>query len=65
MALLDAYSGQWTTAEAASIERAVEVEPGNTSVPRGGALDVQAALVNFEAGDTQRIPCAPCHRLKQ
>ena len=39
----------WTTAEAASVERAVRVEPGNTIVPRGGALDVAAALVNFDA----------------
>ena len=39
----------WTTAEAASVVRAVTVEPGDATVPRGGALDVRAALVNFDA----------------
>ncbi|HSD00688.1 MAG TPA: DUF4175 family protein, partial [Casimicrobiaceae bacterium] len=39
----------WSTAEAAVIRRLVSVEPGNATVPRGGAIEVHAALVGFAA----------------
>ncbi|MEQ1691490.1 MAG: hypothetical protein ABMA00_09410, partial [Gemmatimonas sp.] len=39
----------WATAEAAVPRRLVTVEPGNATVPRGGAIEVHAALVGFAA----------------
>ena len=39
----------WATAEAAVPRRLLTVEPGNATVPRGGAIEVRAALVGFAA----------------
>jgi hypothetical protein len=37
------------TAEAAVPVRALNIEPGNVAVPRGGAIEVHAALIGFAA----------------
>jgi hypothetical protein len=42
----------WSTADAAPVF-AVRVTPGNATVPRGGAVDVRAALVGFTAEGAQ------------
>uniref|UniRef100_UPI00333F7E76 hypothetical protein n=1 Tax=Gemmatimonas sp. TaxID=1962908 RepID=UPI00333F7E76 len=61
----------YSTAQAAVPVRMLSVTPGNTSVPRGGAIEVEAALVGFaasnaelvfrsdSAGEWQRLPMAP------
>ncbi len=43
------------TAQAATPLRAVNVTPGNATVPRGGALEVRAALVGFAADGAELV----------
>ncbi len=61
----------FSTAQAAVPVRMLAIEPGNVSVPRGGAIEVHAGLVGFaasgaelvfrsdSAGEWQRLPMAP------
>jgi len=43
------------TAEAAVPVRALNIEPGNVAVPRGGAIEVYAALVGFAADGAELV----------
>ena len=43
------------TAEAAVPVRALNIEPGNVAVPRGGAIEVHAALVGFAADGAELV----------
>ena len=43
------------TAQAAVPVRALAIEPGNASVPRGGAIEVHAALVGFAADGAELV----------
>ena len=45
----------WSTAEAAVPRRLVTVEPGNASVPRGGAIEMHAVLVGFAADGAELV----------
>ena len=45
----------WSTAEAAVPRRLVTVKPGNASVPRGGAMEMQAVLVGFAADGAELV----------
>lgn len=43
------------TAQAAEPVRMLNVSPGNMSVPRGGAIEVEAALVGFAASNAELV----------
>ncbi|MBL0890498.1 MAG: Ig-like domain-containing protein [Gemmatimonadaceae bacterium] len=43
------------TAQAAVPVRALSIEPGNASVPRGGAIEVEATLVGFAASGAELV----------
>ncbi len=47
----------WSDAEAAAPALAIRVKPGNISIPRGAALDVEASLFGFgaEGAETRRV----------
>ncbi|MES2523348.1 MAG: DUF4175 family protein, partial [Gemmatimonadota bacterium] len=45
----------WGTAEASVPVRAVNVQPGDAKVPRGGAIEVRAELVGFAADGAELV----------
>jgi hypothetical protein len=45
----------WSTAAAASPVFAIDLEPGDATVPRGGAVDVRASLLAFTAAGAELV----------